>query len=451
MKNTRGLLALGIALVGITVPAMPYAHTNFGFAYDSYLWQPPAAQIKNEVKKVTSEGVEKVCVETKDRYKVNYGISMEYGFDMQGLDKDGETVEPLRIFGPSESAIAMFNEEPAGSALNFITGLTTPLSLTDDDIRGRVTLDGKRKETDVNIWLSAALPWESVPGRWELGIYIPLKMVETTDVAWVNVPNPNNLPIGQLHTQLTDVLDHVTDVYGDGLRVDDLKDHGLGDITCMLSWNEEYDQLEDGLSTVGLWARAGVAIPTSNRRDVDHALSIPLGNDGAWAIPLAGGMNLYFENKLRLGAAADINVLFNETGQRRLRTSACQTELLLSQEVEATRKAGTQLRITAIAEGHKIAEVFTAGVSYQGSWRSEDEFSVDHSRWDDSLTGPINTSERYQESVYHQLIFRAGFDWSDEYGCKHGPRINAFFKYPLKRGKRTAIYKTFGAEISFNF
>ncbi|MFC1854778.1 hypothetical protein ACFLY6_02835, partial [Candidatus Dependentiae bacterium] len=115
MKNTHRLIALGVSLFGITVPSTPYAHTNFGFAHDSYLWQPPIAQVKNEIKIVSPEGVEKTKIEYKDRYKVNYGVSMEYGFDAEGLDSDQEVVEPLRIFGANESAVNMFLNEPEGA------------------------------------------------------------------------------------------------------------------------------------------------------------------------------------------------------------------------------------------------------------------------------------------------------------------------------------------------
>jgi hypothetical protein len=457
MKTESRLAKLTmLAMLSIVWSAKPYANTNFNYCYDHSLWKGVNPNVSREIPtaKNAAEGKldkKAVRVETGRKFKTSFGVTAEYGFDARGLDNsnDGTEVDSLRIFGASENAIAMLDGTTDSSVQNFIEGLLAPLGLTVTDGRGMAALSGKRKETDFNLWFSGVVPAKTIPGRLDFEAYLPIKFVETEDISWDIVADTKNLVTGNLKAGLVDKMTDVTNKVG--LKSDSYFQHGVGDLTLMLSWSDVYEQSEDGLSNVHLYARAGLMIPTSERRNQDNLLSIPLGNDRAWGLPLVGGMDLYFENKLRIGASTDILLLFNEDGERRLRTKTEQTELLIPRSTMATREPGTQLRISLIGERTKIADVMDIGIAYQGSFRSEDKFSIDDPAWDDADTGIVNSSERFQESSYHNLIGHVGLNWDDADGSRFAPKIDLFYKYPLKRGKRVATYKTIGANVCFNF
>lgn len=457
MRSVMKIAGLtGVLALGIVGTAKPYAHTNFNWAYDSHLWKGIPPRVTKEV----VDGTKKTIV-TSDKYKTSYGVAFEYGFDPIGIDKDGVETHHLRIFSDAsdarlegtEAALGAFVGNNDANTNAYLTSMLLGGTLDGslDGKRGYVKLDGKRKETDINLWFTGLLPFESLPGRWDFGVYIPFKTIKTEDISWEFIPHPDGLADFNIKAALADRLPYAMDTFAKGLNVDKFHAAGLGDVTTVLTWSDQYDQANEGLSKVGLFARAGIMFPTSQRCDKNNALAIPLGNDGAWGVPLSTGMDLMFENKLRLTAMADILFLFNEEAERRLRQSTYQTGMLLSETTVALRQPGNQLRISVLGERIQIADILSLGVGYQGSWHSEDKYSVDDPTWTDSDSGPINTTEQFQDSNYHNIIGHVGFNWEDADGTLHGPRLDLFYKYPLKMGKRVAAYKTLGANLTWSF
>lgn len=445
-KNISTVLVGLIALMGAAEVAA-YGHNNMSFAYDSYLWRP--MKLDEAPQMHSADG--NVSIKAEKKRRVHYGANLEYGYDMKGIDKDGEEVDGYKLFGPTESSLGMFVGNINAAAVAFVAGMTNPPLLPDNGTLGHVEFDGRRRHSECNVWFSAELPWESMPGTMEFGVYLPIKMV-SGDVTYSAVAAPANAPIvtGVVQSQLVNDLGNQANKHGE-LGIGDFNNDGLGDPVLMLSWSDEYDQLEGGLATVGVFGQVGLSIPYADPRNQDQIFSIPLGNDGSWGLPVSFGMKTMFDNKICLRTAVDVLLLFSEESERRLKVSSGQGEWLLSEKVLAYRKPGTHLRISAGGEIGGMSDVLTLGLMYQGSWRGEDTFSVEDSKYTDSIGGAVNTAARFQESVYHQLMFSGEFDWRELSGMKHAPIIEVFYKYPFVAGKLVNTYKTWGLQLAFSF
>ena len=127
--------------------------------------------------------------------------------------------------------------------------------------------------------------------------------------------------------QLTEgLIKHIRDV--SGLKLDGWKRTGIGDLVVQATIMRDFEQRKPFLNNVRVQGRLGIDFPTGKRADEDRLLAIPFGNDGAWGVQFAGGIDLTFCYTLRAGIDAEFLYLFGNTRCRRLRSAEHQTDLL---------------------------------------------------------------------------------------------------------------------------
>ena len=208
-----------------------------------------------------------------------------------------------------------------------------------------------------------------------------------------------------------------------------------------------------------LHAKLGVTIPSSQEKDEDRAFSMPLGNDGAWGLPLGLGIDVAFVHNITLGLNAEFLILFDKSRVRRLKTREEQTEFLLLHKGVATKEHGLTWQFHLYFMLRPLTWFSSAGKKSgdDGLWASFDYQFVRH---DDDRLNPrsnefsfaiVNSARSLKEWTIHNLLFRAGYNFANlAKKWPVSPEINLFYKLPVA-GKNIIDNHSFGGTIAINF
>ena len=310
------LLGLSVFFTGNFLVA--FAHTNFSRPYDINFRM---AQWKG-----------------KD---FRLGVNAEYGTTSSGRDWDENKVGTLRIYNDSESALTMLMGAQRGSDIYNLANALLPAfaPATDDGVRGHFKLDGKYEELALTVHGKYNLPIEAIPGNFDISFYIPFRSMDVKNVKWNDQTKSVLNADLNVHRLLTDDIDTVVKDLGD-LDLKSWSKTGLSDLAFMLGWYMDFKQMKEHLKNVRVNVRLGLTVPSGEKKKEDKVLSMPLGNDGAWGIPVSLGLDLDFVSNIKAGLDLELLFLGDQTRTRRLKTDENQTDFLLLNKGKATKSFG---------------------------------------------------------------------------------------------------------------
>lgn len=224
------------------------------------------------------------------------------------------------------------------------------------------------------------------------------------------------------------------------------KESGIGDIAILLHWCKDFKQQKEYLKSVRVNTHLGLTIPTGKKQDIYQALSLPLGNDGAYAIPFSLGLDLDFVQNISAGVDLSILGHFDKTRTYRMKTAKEQTDFLLLNKGIATKSQGVTWKFTLYGQAKKIFKGLSGMVSYH--FVKNDETRL-HPKSYDFNHAIVNSAQSLKEWSTHSFVFQAGYDPFGKKGS-FKPHISAFYKLPVA-GKRAILAHTFGGEIALTF
>ena len=188
-------------------------------------------------------------------------------------------------------------------------------------------------------------------------------------------------------------------------------------------------------------------MPTAEKKNIDNAFSIPLGNDGAWGIPLGAGLGLDFEHHIRLGGDVEFVVFLNETHVRRLKTDYNQTEILLLNKGNTTLDAGLTWKFNLFLQAYRVWKSLSFKIAYEYIKHDSDKLSEKTDTFNYDI---INSANSLKEWNTHNLIFQLNLDFFKWGKIFAKPQMSLFYKLPLT-GKNVINSQNIGGQIGFNF
>ncbi|MFH0898094.1 MAG: hypothetical protein V1855_00785, partial [bacterium] len=187
---------------------------------------------------------------------------------------------------------------------------------------------------------------------------------------------------------------------------------------------------------------------TGEEKDEDRAFSMPLGNDGAWAIPFGIGLELDFIYHIRLGLDADFVAILDKDRSRRMKTSRDQTEFLLLNKGEATKEYGLLWQFHVFAQIVDILKGLSVKVGYQFVKHDEDRLVPKNNDFDYTV---VNSAHSLEEWNVHNIVFSLNYDaFKSSPRWKIAPQFSVFYKLPVA-GKNVIDAQTFGGQLALRF
>lgn len=376
--------------------------------------------------------------------------TIEYGLDATGRDRRGNQVCPFSIFAPAESSIAMLMGLPCGHCceplLNELSASNA--MLTDDGCRGRFKVTGDYHEWDYVLHnrLNFAIP--NISGRFFFTVHVPVKHRACTNICWNDQTQLRTLSDFLVRDNIACPLASLALCQGN-LNLCSKSKTGIGDVVFELGWYQDFPQQRENLQNARITLRAGLSAPTAAARDENFVFDLPLGYDGAWAIPASLAIDLNMNYSFMTGIEFEILKIFDHIKDRRLKTARCQTDFLLLDVASARKQCSISWKFDVYAGFEHVVDGFSAFMRYQFVKADEDYLHVQCTNQFNEQV--VNSAQYLDDWIYQNLIFQLNYDFFKL--AKNSiikPQCMFFYKIPLS-GRRVIMAHTIGGGIAFSF
>ncbi len=375
-------------------------------------------------------------------YRAQWAFYAETGFNHKAYYGDGST-NALRIWNPTQDALAMLDGFSEGS---LIGKKNIEVDANDDGTRGHFCVDG-----DLDLRFAGAIAMRTFFHRtWAISAYLPFYSTRLHNVCWKDLTldvTDEDQRTRQLLTN--DICANVKEL-GQGLDIGGWTRNGVGDLTLMVDWFQDFPQAKPLLKTVRVNWWGGLTLPTGLRQDEDKIMALPYGFDGAFGIPFGLGLDLSFVFHVKVGFDVQLTHVFGSTRCRRIKTDPNQTELLLLAKTDAYKDPGLTQQFDLYAQVYKPwNSSFSCMLAYQYMKHDRDTLALCGNIYSANIA---NTAQSLRDWTLHQIFIRTDYDIGDHLKAdtKIFPRIMAYMRLPFN-GKRVVANSTVGVVLSLDF
>ncbi len=348
-----------------------------------------------------------------------------------GLDQN---VNPLQRSFQTQDALAMLKGFAPSTEQAQLGQL---VNVNDDDgIRGHFKVTGDLKIPFFGTFL---VHYYCNHGIW-VGASLPILCAKVKNVQWKDLTQNFTLDDALTHQYITNDLENTVFRLGNGLKIGDWSNTGIGNIELRSGWRGYFAQEKTWLKQVMVSAWAGVVLPTDSRRNEDYAVSFDFGTGGAFAIPFGGDLALCFKNQFWLGVNLIFFQTFNHTSMRRIQTDINQTDLLLLQLAKVRRQFGFIQKYNLYFEPI-IYKGFSLRFAYEHIKENETKIYVLSESFSNTIA---NSNFSLDERTINDFIIEAKFCFDK------GPQGIIFGKMPTG-GKRSFQVPLIGFQINLDF
>jgi len=353
----------------------------------------------------------------------------------------GRVCSPLALWQPYQNALTMlqgFNETTSMSALR------NELNADNNGTRGHFTVTGEL-ELDYSVaWCARANFLE----QFSFGAYLPMMSMRLHDVCWQDLTGNStdaDVRVRELLTNQDVFFKKVCELGGPDLG--GWKRTGLGDLVLMLEWFRDFPQPKPLLKNVFINWRLGLNLPTGLRTDEDKLFALPFGYDGATGLIFGLGLELRLGAYIKCGVDVQLTQLFDVIRERRIKTDAAQTELLLLEKTQVHKDFGLVQRFNLDIEA--LYRGFSCKFGYQYIKQGESTLSLVSNEFSDAIA---NTAESLQSITMHQLIVNASYDFTKHLSPKAWavPYVSLYARIPFN-GTRAVEQTMIGTMVGVSF
>lgn len=372
-------------------------------------------------------------------------ISMyaEHSFNARGFNDCGNCSNILRIWNEEQDALKMLqgfdpNSEIGQLAINLRADVAN-----DDGVRGHYKVCG-----DLNVDSYAVDFRYHFLDTWFFTAYLPFYSMHLKNVCWQNQTLDVSSGDVSVREKLTDNFFANVKQLGNGLELGPWNRTGLGDLTLMMEWINDFPQAKPMLKNMRVNWRLGGIFPTGLRENEDLTFALPFGGDGAFGVIVGVGLDATLGCNLRVGGDVQLTHFFGNTRFRRIKTDVDQTELLLLQKACAYKDFGLTQRYNLYIEAFNFGG-FSFKTGYQYFTHGDDFLSLKTEEFSDNIA---NTAFSLQGFTVHQVVVNASYDFSVHMGeCPSIKPYASLFSYIPVNGKRSAVCPTIGAIVGLDF
>lgn len=382
--------------------------------------------------------------------RIHLGANAEYGQSNSARNWEGDKHNVLQIHDKCQDAITML-KNPSCAIKDKVTSVYDELysAWGSQILSAPLCLQGEYRELNLTFFGKYFFK-NFIGGDLGIDVHIPVLWKKIENVKWNPITRAANPLIPNYFQQkyLASCQDFNTLIKDLGnLTFDDWSKSGIGDVVVMLEWLKSFKQNKEALKNVDLYLKVGLSCPTADKRDIDQAFSMSLGNDGALGLPLGFGIYLDFKRNIRVGGDVDFLVLFNETHERRLKTSSDQTEFLLLNKGDATLDPGLTWKFNIFLQAYHFYKGLSLKLAYEYIKHDQDTLYEKCDIYDRII---INSANSLKEWNTHNLIFQINLDSFMWEKAITRPQISLFYKLAIT-GRNVINMDTFGGQIGFNF
>ncbi len=388
-------------------------------------------------------------------HKWQFGSRFEYATTSSSRTPCSKKSNVLQIYDNYQSSLAMIeNPLPTVNAqLVTSSGGSIPLFLQTiqrDGMRGTQLTTGTFSGWDWTIFGSRGFVFDKIPGTFSLSTHFPIRHQEIGSLSITDRTNtdrtqataPQDILVKQL---VTDNLIQNVKQWG-GLDLSPWKKTGIGDILVMFAWDGQFPQNKENLKEVEIGAKIGLSIPSGAAKNIDQAFSMPMGNDGAWGMPVGLSLGLNFIHHVKAGLDADFMVLFDNTSMRRLKTTTLQTEFLLLNKGRVLKEYGLTWQFHLYLQAYHFPHGFSASFAYDYIKHDDDIMTPKSNDFNFAI---VNSAGSLQEWQAHNLLFKINYDFCES-SPSAMPQLEIFYKLPVA-GKNIINSSTVGCQMAVSF
>ncbi len=370
---------------------------------------------------------ENYCVAVSVRGEFSYNVDGYGGHDIFVDGKDTKfksKVNPCNFLGGPQNEISSFY----GVDLDYDSGLY----IENFTKYGGATANEVR-DFNGNVFLGAVNfsieKWFAEVFR--LGFYIPwynfkLKNLEISDLSNKNY----------FEYYLSSNIDEI--FFEKAFKFQDYNLSGFGDCDLLFSWQDNFMEKRDFISSISCALRAGLHFPTGKYVNTeDTLLKIPFGYDSLWGIPFGGSIEIDVGKYFDMGLSIDCISLFGDIRERYIKTDLRQTELLFATKSYSFINSGFKQKYTLYLGLHNKEKVFSITSAYQYNKQNESDITVCSDQYSSAIAG---TMQRLDSWTAHHVIFNA--EWRT--GIKNEDLVFSFFTKIGFNGERALVADTLG-------
>lgn len=362
-----------------------------------------------------------------------FGVTAEGMFNTKAHNESGDRVNVLQIWQPNQNSLTMLRGFNAESQIG---KLASNLNVaTDNGVRGHEVPTANLTGGMVNFTFKHRLPCNLT-----FNAALPLFSFRLKNVEWIDLTQSLTFADQLVKAKLTNNLASIVADLGDGLDIlSGWEKTGVGDLQLTVDWYKTFKQHKPILKTVSLGLNAGFSLPSGVRQNEDLIMSIPFGNDGAFAFLFGGQIRVQWWQHLRGGITANFLEILGTTRARRIKTDPDQSDLLLLAKAQTRKGWGFTQQFLLHLEAVELADYFALRTTYSYMKHNQDRLSI----LDESYSGEIaNTALSLQEWTQHYIMLSLKYE---------GPLYaEIFYKYPFN-GKNTLQSELFGCSLAWNF
>lgn len=271
--------------------------------------------------------------------------------------------------------------------------------------------------------------------------HLPVLLMELKNVHFrpCNVDAQNNSSDEKLLDELRQIAN---------LELQGWRRAGIGDLVAQVTWMRDFPQAKPIISNVRVQTRFGIDFPTGTTQREDLLLGIPFGNDGAWGVQFAGGIDIDFLWTIRAGVDVEFLYLFGNTRNRRVKTAVDQTDLLFLDCEVVFRQFGLTQQYNLYIESYDFWRGLSAKLNYQLLKRNDDRIDICSDRISPHIA---NSAFSLQDWTAHSLIFGLRYEpFLGSTDCRYIPSFLAWIKWGFN-GKRAILANTVGLQFNLAF
>jgi len=415
-----------ITLSALLIIVVGYCSLNATFAintvkpYDNYLWT----------------GIQK-----KGTFQLGfYGAN---SYNERGVRWDHTKVcNVLQMWNCDQNTLAMVRGFDSDSEIGQRAAELN--DVPDNCVRGHVTPSADFHLAEGGI---GARYW--LPKGFSLGLFLPFIRMQLKNIRWCDCTSDVTEADYLTKDLLTDNLGQNVYELG-GLDIcTPWKRSGVGDLSFITRWERDFPQPKPILTNVYTSIYLGLSLPTGKRADIDRLFALPFGYDGSPGILFGGALGLTWKHHFIGGVELNMTQLIGDTRRRRIKTAACQTDLLLLAKTQVHIDWGFLQRYRLYLGAHEIMKGLSFDVNYQFQKQGDSTLSICSN---DYISSIANTAESLKMWTLHHIGINVqydfGYDLCEDINCS--PCVGFFWQHGFK-GRRAILSNKWGFAFSLTF
>jgi len=396
----------------------------------------------NIMQRKPSHKSRQLVVLTENSYKVR-------GFATDEKEEETEIVNPLQIYEKHQNFIAMYQSVQPNTGSATSSEVLQILDSIAGGPGGGVRFSNKVSLTPTAKFSIGQCSLGFIQGLGKgfyISAYLPVYYAKMTNLSFKFDTSTVLFSDFALQDKITKAFTQdAKQLFG--LDICNWKQHHTGDLTLLAEWQRTFAQQRQTLKSVETNLRVGLSLPTGKAAATNLIMPISFGNEGSWAIPFGGGLSINIAHLLEFGFAAQMEYIFSNEQDRRIKTFNTQSSLLYPSITKTHKEFAIIQNLSLHATLYSRCNRFSLKNIYTYYRKPADIVIPLSPSYNFNVA---NSAAELDETTLHQYCLCARYHPLSTDFKRAFPQFTAFYKHSFN-GMRIAGASTYGFEVSLIF